>query len=348
MESDRKKNRKDSKEKPLIGITCGDLNGIGIEVTMKALMDNRVMQHFTPVILASAKIISFYRKHLQLNDFSYFHTEDISKVNPKKVNILNIWKETVELTPGVPSDTTAKFTLESLNEGVRLLKEGSISALVTAPLNKALVQSDTFDFPGHTEFFASAFDQKESLMFMVNEDIRIGVATGHMPLSEVPRSLNSDLILKKSKMMLRSLKKDFGIKKPRLAIMGLNPHAGEDGLLGTEEKEIIIPTIEKLKEQGHIVFGPFPADGFFGSGQYANFDGILAMYHDQGLIPFKHIAFGGGVNFTAGLPCIRTSPDHGTAYNLVGKNVADPSSMMTALYTAVDIARSRIESKESA
>ena len=337
------KEKKSSKDRPLIGITCGDLNGIGMEVTLKALMDNRALQQFTPVILASGKVISFYRKHLKLEDFSYFHTDDIKKTNPKKVNVLNVWDDNVELTPGSENRNTAEYTLRSLNKGVELLKSNDIAALVTAPLNKNLVQTDDFDFPGHTEYLASAFGQEDSLMFMVHEQVRVGVVTGHMPLSKVPESISEELIINKASMMLKSLKKDFGIGKPKIAILGLNPHAGEEGLLGQEEIDIISPAIDRLKEQGHVVFGPFPADGFFGSGQYANFDGILAMYHDQGLIPFKYMAFGGGVNFTAGLPFVRTSPDHGTAYNLVGKNVADSSSIMAAIYAALDIVRSRQE-----
>ena len=337
------KEKKSAKNRPLIGITCGDLNGIGMEVTMKALMDNRALQQFTPVILASGKIISFYRKHLKLDDFSYFHTDNIKKTNPKKVNVLNVWNDSIELTPGSPNKSAADYTIKSLDKGVELLKSNDIDALVTAPLNKNLVQTEEFNFPGHTEYLAAAFDQDDSLMFMVNEQVKVGVVTGHMPLSKVSESISEDLIISKASMMISSLKKDFGISKPKIAVLGLNPHAGEDGLLGDEEAKVITPAINKLKEQGNVVFGPFPADGFFGSGQYANFDGILAMYHDQGLIPFKYMSFGGGVNFTSGLPFVRTSPDHGTAYNLVGKSVADSSSMIAAIYTALDIVKCRQE-----
>ncbi len=329
------------KKKPIIGITCGDLCGIGLEVTLKALADPRVLRQFVPVILASGKLISFYRKLLKMDDFSYFHTNDIAKLNPKKVNVLNIWEEPVEVHPGQPSQDLAQYTVKSLEVGVDLLKKHQLSALVTSPLNKSVVHSDAFSFPGHTEFFTQAFDAPDSLMFMVHENVRVGVATGHIPLSQVPSALNVDLILSKSKLMLDSLKKDFGINKPKLAILGLNPHAGDNGLLGSEDQEIVTPAIQELKNGGHLAMGPFPADGFFGAGHYANFDGVLAMYHDQGLIPFKHIAFGGGVNFTAGLPIIRTSPDHGTAYSLAGKNVSNHSSMSAALFAALDIHRQR-------
>ncbi len=328
-------------DKPILGITCGDLNGIGPEVTMRALADHRILRHFTPLILSSSKVMSFYRKHLEMDDFSYFHTDNPEKLNWKKVNVLNVWDDAPEIVPGKKSEELGKYTRLSLEKGVELLKTKKIEALVTAPLNKSLVQSDEFNFPGHTEYLASAFDQEESLMFMVHDNIRVGVVTGHLPLSKVSDGITKESVLKKARMVLKSLSLDFGIKKPKLAVLGLNPHAGEDGLLGTEEADHIIPALEELKNDGHVVFGPFPADGFFGSGQYANFDGVLAMYHDQGLIPFKHIAFGGGVNFTAGLPFVRTSPDHGTAYALAGKKLADPASMVAALYTALDIVRER-------
>lgn len=336
------KEKKD-RDKPTIGITCGDLNGIGMEVAMKALKDNRISKIMTPVLLCSSKVVSFYKKQLDLEDFNFFQIDDIEKVHHKKTNVLNIWEDKLELQPGAASKDLGKYTRMSLSKGVELLKNGSIQGLVTAPLNKELVQDDRFDFPGHTEYLASAFDQEESLMFMVHEQLRIGVVTGHIPLSQVSDAVTTESIVKKAKIMFKSLQKDFGIKKPRIAVLGMNPHAGENGLLGKEEQETIIPAIEQLKESGNLAYGPYPADGFFGSSQYTNFDAVLAMYHDQGLIPFKQFSFGGGVNFTAGLPAVRTSPDHGTAFNLAGKNVAEESSFRSALFCACDIIKNRGE-----
>ena len=327
--------------KPIVGITCGDLNGIGAEVTINALNDNRILKYMTPVILSTSKVITFYRKQLDLEGFNFFQVDDIGRINPKKTNVLNVWKDKVDINPGEPSKENGKFTKLSLQKGVELLKEQKIDALVTAPLNKEMVHDEDFNFPGHTEFLTSAFDQKESLMFMIHEDMRVGVVTGHIPLSQVSAAVTADKILSKAHIMLKSLKSDFGIKKPRVAILGLNPHAGEGGLLGKEETEVIEPAIQQLKNEGHLVSGPHPADGFFGSGMGTKYDGVLAMYHDQGLVPFKQYAFGGGVNYTAGLPVIRTSPDHGTAFNLAGKNLADASSMRSALFCACDIYKQR-------
>ncbi len=330
-------------KKPIIGITCGDLNGIGTEVTINALSDNRILKHMTPVLLTNSKVVTFYRKEMDVESFNFYQTDEIGKIHHKKVNVLNIWNDQVEIVPGEASKDNGKFTRLSLDKGVELLKSQQIDALVTAPLNKELVQGDGFDFPGHTEFLTSAFGQKDSLMFMIHEELRIGVVTGHIPLAEVAPSLTQEKIVQKARIMLKSLRNDFGIKKPRIAMLGLNPHAGDGGLLGKEEIDIIGPAIQQLKNDGHIVTGPYPADGFFGSGMGAKYDGVLAMYHDQGLIPFKQFAFGAGVNYTAGLPFIRTSPDHGTAFNLAGKNAADASSMRSALFCACDIYKQRHE-----
>lgn len=334
---------KKERKRPIIGITCGDLNGIGIEVTLKALKDTRITKILTPVILCSSKVISFYKKQLDMEEFNFFQTDSIDKINPKRINVLNLWEEKVEINPGEPSKAGGKYTRMSLAKGVELLKSGAIHGLVTAPLNKELVQDESFDFPGHTEYLADAFEQQDSLMFMVHESLRVGVVTGHIPLADVSDAITTEGIVHKAKIMFKSLQKDFGIKKPRIAILGLNPHAGENGLLGKEEAEKINPAIEQLKESSHLVYGPFSADGFFGSSQFTSFDAILAMYHDQGLIPFKQFSFGNGVNFTAGLPAVRTSPDHGTAFNLAGKNIADESSLRSALYCACDIIKQRAE-----
>ena len=336
------KEHKDRK-KPIIGISCGDLNGIGMEVILKALKDHRISKIMTPVLLCSSKVVSFYKKQLDMEDLNFFQVDDIAKIHPKKANVLNIWDDKLALDPGVASKELGKYTRMSLSKGVELLKSGAIQGLVTAPLNKELVQDDSFDFPGHTEYLADAFGQEDSLMFMVHEQLRVGVVTGHIPLAEVSKAVTREGIVKKAKIMFRSLQKDFGIKKPRIAVLGMNPHAGEHGLLGKEEEESILPAIGELKEGGHLTYGPYAADGFFGSSQYTHFDAVLAMYHDQGLIPFKQFSFGGGVNFTAGLPAVRTSPDHGTAFNLAGKNVAEESSFRSALFCACDIIRNREE-----
>ncbi len=336
------KENKDRK-KPTIGITCGDLNGIGMEVALKALKDNRISKIMTPVLLCSSKVISFYKKQLDMEEFNFFQIDDIEKIHHKKTNVLNLWEDKPDINPGEASKDLGKYTRMSLAKGVELLKNGSIHGLVTAPLNKELVQDDSFNFPGHTEYLADAFEQKESLMFMVHEQLRVGVVTGHIALSDVSNAVTTEGIVNKAKIMFRSLQKDFGIKKPRVAVLGMNPHAGENGLLGKEEEETIIPAIEQLKECGNLAYGPFPADGFFGSSQFSSFDAVLAMYHDQGLIPFKQFSFGGGVNFTAGLPAVRTSPDHGTAFNLAGKNIAEESSFRSALFYACDIIKNRAE-----
>lgn len=327
--------------KPIIGISIGDINGIGPEVVIKALNDNRILKHLTPVIYADGRIISFYRKHLNLTSFNYNQVGSITKIQERKVNVLTVSQNNVEVTPGNPSKDAGAYALVSLQQAVTDLKEGKIHALATAPLSKELIQSETFQFPGHTEYLTQEDGASDSLMFLCADDLRVGVVTGHIPISKVPQSITQELISLKLEIMLKSLKRDFAIKKPKIAVLGLNPHAGENGLLGDEELNTINPVIQRFKEKGHLIFGPFPADGFFGSPQYRNFDSILAMYHDQGLIPFKNIAFENGVNFTAGLSFIRTSPDHGTAFNLAGKNLASETSMRNALYMAADIVKSR-------
>lgn len=334
---------KDKTKKPVIGISVGDINGIGPEVIMKSLEDARIMNQFTPVIYGSGKLFAFYRKHLKINSFNYQQIDSLSNINEKKVNLLNIWDEAVDITPGQKNAIGGEYAVRSLKAAVKDLKEEKIDALTTAPINKENVQSENFQFPGHTEYLASEADSKNQLMFLVHDSLRIGVATGHIPLSEVSQKLTKELILNKTKAMIKSLQFDFGIKKPKIAILGLNPHAGENGLLGTEEERIIDPVISELKSAHQIVSGPYPADGFFGMKLHTKFDGILGMYHDQGLIPFKTMAFDEGVNFTANLPFIRTSPDHGTAYEIAGKNLADETSFRNALYLAADISKKRNE-----
>ncbi|GGZ36994.1 4-hydroxythreonine-4-phosphate dehydrogenase [Echinicola pacifica] len=325
------------KNKPIIGITIGDINGISAEVTMKALQDNRLLKNMTPVIYAHGKAITFYRKLLKLEDFNFMQIRSIEEAHPKKVNVLNIIEECPEILPGVETAEAGKMALAALDQAIGDLKADKIQAMVTAPLNKNNINSAELKFVGHTEYLTQAFGAKESLMFMIAEDLRVGVVTGHIPLAEVPKNITGPNIKQKLKIMLKSLQEDFGIQKPRIAVLGLNPHAGEEGLLGSEEEAIIQPVIREFKDKGHMVFGPYPADGFFGMMHHKKFDAVLAMYHDQGLVPFKALSFENGVNFTAGLPIVRTSPDHGTAYNIAGKNVAEEGSMRAALFSAYDI-----------
>jgi 4-hydroxythreonine-4-phosphate dehydrogenase len=329
------------KNKPVIGISIGDINGVGAEVTMKALMDNRLHKLITPVIYAHGKALTFYRKQMEIEDFNFMQIRNIDEVHHKKVNVINVVDECPEVVPGVETHEAGKLALAALDHAITDLKQDKLDALVTAPLNKNNINSPEKSFVGHTEYLTEAFGVKDSLMFMVAEGFRVGLVTGHVPLHEVAKNVTSERIRTKLSIMIESLRTDFGINKPRIAVIGLNPHAGEDGLLGSEEEQIIKPTIREFKDQGHFVFGPYPADGFFGMMHQKKFDGVLAMYHDQGLIPFKTLAFESGVNFTAGLPIVRTSPDHGTAYNIAGKNMADEGSMRAAIMQAYDIIRQK-------
>lgn len=329
------------KNKPVIGISIGDINGIGAEVTMKALLDNRIQKLITPVIYAHGKAITFYRKQLEMEDFNFMQIKSIDEVHHKKINLINVVDESPEVLPGVETQEAGKLALAALNHAIQDLKNNKIEALVTAPLNKNNINSEELKFVGHTEYLTEAFGATDSLMFLVAEDIRVGIVTGHIPLKDVAKKVNAESIKTKLNLMIKSLTDDFGITKPRIAVLGLNPHAGEDGLLGDEEINIIQPVIKDFKDKGHLVFGPYPADGFFGMLHQKKFDGVLAMYHDQGLIPFKSLAFETGVNFTAGLPIIRTSPDHGTAYNIAGKNMADEGSMRAAILQAYDIIKNK-------
>lgn len=328
---------KPNNNKPVIGITLGDINGIGPEVIIKALEDNRILRFMTPVIYGSSKVISYYRKALQLSDFTYHQIREPSQVFHNKVNVYNLWEETVEIEMGVENEVGGKYALTSLKAAVNDLKEGKIDGIVTAPISKNNIQSEEFKFPGHTEYLSDAFGTKDHLMLMVGDKMRIGLVTGHIPIKGIASALGKELIMKKLAILDKTLKEDFGIRKPRIAVLGLNPHAGENGLLGNEEKDVISPVIKEFKEKGNLVFGPFPADGFFGSFLFSKYDGVLAMYHDQALIPFKTLCFETGVNYTAGLPAVRTSPDHGTAYGLAGKNEASESSMREAILLAADI-----------
>lgn len=333
--------------KPVIGITLGDYNGIGPEVILKALSSNRILKLCTPVIYGSQRVLGYYRKALDLKDWTLNVAPGIQQINHKTTNIINCWDDKqTEVEPSKVTPEAGQAALACLQKATEDLKARHLDAIVTAPINKNNIQSEEFKFPGHTEFFATSFEAKDSLMFLVAEEIRVGVVTGHIPLGRVRSNVTQERITAKLNMMLESLQKDFGLQKPKIAVLGLNPHAGEDGLLGNEEKEVIQPVIETFKKKGDFVFGPFPADGFFCNAQFKNYDAVLAMYHDQGLIPFKYIAFETGVNFTAGLSIVRTSPDHGTAYDIAGKNIANQSSMLQAIFTAIDIVKHRKNEQE--
>ena len=336
-EADKKINDK----KPVIGITIGDVNGVGPEVIIKALSDSRMLNHLTPVIFGSTKVLSFYRKMLDIEDFHYSQLKNINELNPRKINVVNCWPEMVEINVGQVTNEAGNCAYLALREATNYLKEDKIDAIVTAPINKKNIQSEDFKFVGHTDFIAEELGVYDNLMLMVNDKLRIGVVTAHIPVNEISSNLTKEAVESKLKILINTLKKDFGIEKPKVALLGLNPHAGEDGLLGKEESEVLEPVISEFKNKGHLVFGPFPSDGFFGTLQYQKYDGILAMYHDQGLIPFKMLGFESGVNFTAGIPKVRTSPDHGTAYSIAGKNMANSVSMREAIYLAADTVKIR-------
>ena len=337
---------KQKQERPRIGITIGDINGVGPEVIIKTLKDNRILNHITPVIYGSTKTLSYYRKVLKVDDFNYSQVKNPGSYLYRKVNVVNCWEHPIEIQAGEETEEGGKASYLALRQAVKDVKDGLIDALVTAPINKNNIQNDEFNFPGHTEFLTTQFERQDSLMMMVGDNMKVGIVTGHMPLKEVSAAITAEKLRSKIKLMEQSLINDFLIRKPKIAVLGLNPHSGEEGLLGQEEQEIIKPVIQELKNKGKLVIGPFPADGFFGKGQYKNFDAVLAMYHDQGLGPFKALAFQEGVNFTAGLPVIRTSPDHGTAYAIAGKNVADPTSMRQSVYLALDIFKNRVGTPE--
>ena len=328
-------------QKPRIGITLGDINGIGPEVVIKALADPRLLSVITPVIYGSTRVLSYYRKLMNLEEFNYSQVKSKGQFFPKAINVVNCWEEEIKITPGQPARESGKAALMSLQKVVEEVKEGLIDGFVTAPIDKNTIYSDEFPFRGHTEYLTQTFDATESLMLMVGESLKVGLVTEHVPVKDIAKYITRERVELKIRLMEQSLKNDFQIGKPKIAVLGLNPHAGDEGLIGEEENTVIKPVINDLKSKGKLVFGPYPADGFFGSGQHQKFDGILSMYHDQGLVPFKYIAFENGVNFTAGLPTVRTSPDHGTAYAIAGKNQADESSLRQAIFLATDIIKNR-------
>ena len=329
---------------PRLGFSVGDLAGIGPEVIYKTLRDERILRQCTPVVYGTATaLFDDFPVEKNAEPLTFRQLRDAADIAPGRLNAVTCWDEDFQLTPGQPSAASGQAARESLLAAARDLKAGLLDGIVTAPISKENTQADDFRFPGHTEFLASFFGAADSLMFLVDEGLplRVATATGHLALKDVSKRVTSDLLRTKIRLLLKSLQQDFNILKPKIAVLGLNPHAGENGLLGREESDVIMPVIRQFEHDGHLVFGPYPADGYFGTGQFRQFDATLSIYHDQGLIPFKLLAFEQGVNFTAGLPVVRTSPDHGTAYNIAGKFVADASSFRAAVFLACDVVRAR-------
>lgn len=337
----------ESDDKVVVGITIGDLNGVGPELLVRIFSDPRMTQICTPVLFGSSKVLSFYKKALNNSEFNFTTIKSAEEIHEKRTNVINCWEEEVKVEPGQPSATGGKYAFTALQSACKHLSTESIDVLVTGPIDKKSMQQDGFRFPGHTEFLAQQFPSNDHLMMLVSDRLRVATVTGHVPVKDVAANLSTEKILSKIKVMVASLKKDFGISKPRIAVLGLNPHSGDSGLIGNEEQSHIIPAVKAAFDQGIMAFGPYGADGFFGSAAFKGFDGVLAMYHDQGLIPFKTLAFESGVNFTAGLPIIRTSPDHGTAYDLAGKGTASEDSLRAAIYLACDVYRQRLAFEEA-
>ncbi|MEI6455903.1 MAG: 4-hydroxythreonine-4-phosphate dehydrogenase PdxA [bacterium] len=335
------------KEKRIrVGITHGDVNGVSYEIIIKTLQDQRLLENYTVIVYGSSKVASYHRKTLNINDFNFNLVKKADMAHPRRPNIINIHDEEIKIDLGKSTSIAGELSYLSLEAASEDLLKNNIDVIVTAPINKKNIQSQNFAFPGHTEYFAKKFNTNDVLMLMVNNKFRIGMVTGHIPVSKVSENLSEDLILRKLHILHQSLKRDFGVVRPRIAVLALNPHAGDDGLIGTEDKTILQPAIQRAYDQNILAFGPYPSDGFFGAATFRNFDGILAMYHDQGMIPFKLMSFEEGVNFTAGLPVIRTAPAHGTAYDLAGKNEASPEAFRNALYMACDIFANRQEYDE--
>jgi 4-hydroxythreonine-4-phosphate dehydrogenase len=331
-------------ENILVGISIGDLNGIGSEVVLKTFEDARMLELCTPVIFANVKMLSYLKKSFE-STATLHGIDKLEQIVPGKINVLNLWKESFNLEYGVSDDVVGKYAVKSFTEATKALKEGLVDVLVTAPINKYNIQSDEFKFPGHTDYLNQELEG-DALMLMVSDSLRVGLLTDHVPVTEVAKHITEELIIRKIKTVKQSLVQDFKIGKPKIAVLGLNPHCGDNGVIGKEDDQIIRPTIKKMFEQGTFVFGPYAADSFFGNGQHEQFDAVIACYHDQGLVPFKTLSFGHGVNYTAGLNKIRTSPDHGTAFEIAGKNKADFNSFKEAVFLAIDIYNARNEYHE--
>ena len=332
------------KEKIRLGISIGDPNGIGCEVALKTFEDSRMLDFCTPVIFASNKMISSQKNHLGI-DIRFNGVKEPSQALDGKVNVVNISKNDPKLDFGQATSEAGAYAIESLTAAVKSLKQNHVDLLVTAPINKNNVQSETFTFPGHTDYLNQELEG-DSLMFMITDSLKVGLLTDHIAVKEVAQSITPKLIREKVKTIEQSLRMDFGIRKPKIALLGINPHSGDNGTIGEEDDKILKPVVEALFEEGSLVYGPYSADSFFGSNNFISFDAILAAYHDQGLIPFKTLSFGKGVNYTAGLSKVRTSPDHGTAYEIAGKGVADPSSFKEAVFSALKIFKQRKEYRE--
>ncbi|TAJ14834.1 4-hydroxythreonine-4-phosphate dehydrogenase PdxA [Marinilabiliaceae bacterium JC017] len=330
-----------SDKKIVVGITHGDINGIGYEIIFKALSDSRILDSFTPVIYGSSKVAAYHRKALNISNFSLNNIRSVDEAHPRRVNIINCLDDNVRVELGKSTSAGGDSAFKALSRAMEDIQRGVVDVLVTAPINKKNIQSDAFHFPGHTEYLAKEAGTDDVLMLMVSDILKVGVVAGHVPIKEVPSHITKERIIRKLRVLDRTLKVDFTVRRPRIAVLGLNPHAGDGGVLGSEEEDIIIPALKQAKEEGIMALGPYPADGLFGTRQLEKFDAVLAMYHDQGLTPFKTVAFSTGVNFTAGLPFIRTSPDHGTAYEIAGMNRADAESFRNALYLGVDLFRNR-------
>mgnify|MGYP000858847324 FL=1 len=330
-----------------IGITIGDINGIGPEIIIKAFSDLRLLNMFTPVIYGSYKVLSYHKNIVKESNIGFHSVTSGAQAVANKINLVNCWDENINITLGKATADGGKYAYLSLDKALADIKEGHIDAIVTAPINKQAMQMAKFPYPGHTEYFTASDGKSQSLMLLTSDSLKVALVTNHIAVSEIASAITKELILEKIRILNKTLIEDFGYEKPHISVLGLNPHASDDGLLGNEEEKIIRPAIVEAKKQGLMVSGPFPADGFFGNGLWKKSDAVLAMYHDQGLIPFKALSFGSGTNVTAGLSFIRTSPDHGTAYGIAGNNVADPSSLLQAIYTATDIVRNRKEYFES-
>ncbi|MFI5134173.1 MAG: 4-hydroxythreonine-4-phosphate dehydrogenase PdxA [Chitinophagales bacterium] len=333
--------------RPVIGVSCGDLNGIGIELIIKTFTDNRILELCTPLIFASNKVINFYRKSVPEINFNYQSTKELNRLNAKQVNVVNCWEEEVSINPGLMNETGGKYAVKSLIAAAQALKENKIDGLVTAPVHKKNIQSAEFSYTGHTPYLKNLFGVNDVAMMMCAGNFRVALVTEHVPVSEIAKHITKEAIASKLNIIHRSLQKDFGIDKPRIAVLGLNPHAGDEGLIGNEEEMIIRPAIKEAKNNNMMVIGPYSADAFFARGQHTKFNAVLAMYHDQGLIPFKALAIGEGINYTAGLPAVRTSPDHGVAFDIAGKDKADISSFMAAVFECIDIINRRKEYEEN-
>ena len=328
-------------QKPIIGFSSGDVNGIGLEIIIKALSDTHILDMCTPVIFASQKSVLFYKKLVPEANINFQVIKDFTKLPHKQISLIQSWEEDIQIEPGKLNETGGKYAWRSLQQATQALKDGHIHGLVTAPIHKKNIQSEEFTYSGHTPFLKAFFEADEVVMILAADNMRVAPLTEHVPVAEITKYITKENIMRKLKILNYSLQKDFDINKPKIAVLGLNPHAGDEGLIGSEEETIIKPAIKDAKQNNLMVSGPYPADAFFARGTYQKFDAVLAMYHDQGLIPFKSLAIGDTVNYTAGLPAVRTSPDHGTAFDIAGKNIADASAMLSATFHCIDIVRRR-------